>query len=126
MKCAVKWFISFGAGVLVASVCWGWYVMHLQMDLAVGCATTLVREAELGRMMLEYLESPDPSKARRVEFAASNTVVHLSADVESLDRQFPWMRLNSRLSPSTERAESFIRDWQSKAPVHTDARVVEP
>jgi hypothetical protein len=108
--------VTFLAGAVVASVGWGWYVLILQIDMSVAYTSTLVREAELGQMMCSYIDSPDDLKAHRLEFAASNTVVNLPADIDDVDRRFLWMNLSARLSPSIERAEEFMRQRQPGTP----------
>jgi hypothetical protein len=85
------------------------------MDMVVTHAYQRIGEAEIGQRMLTYLDSPDSSQKRSLEFAASNMVARLPADIDYWNREFPYMELNMRLRPSLERAETFMRDRQARA-----------
>jgi hypothetical protein len=104
--------IAFLVGAVVASVGWGWYLLRFQVDMVATHTSALTGEADIGRQILSYLDSPDALKARRLEFAASNMVACLPGDIDYWDREFPYMRLKMRWRPSLEKAETFMRERQ--------------
>ena len=113
---------AFITGAALASLAWGRYVLHLQIDMVAGGTMSQAGMSDFGQQVLSYMDSPDPLKARRVEFAASNLVACFPDKMAAWDKAYPRFDIKRKMKPSVEKAQDFLRQRQGRGATNGAAR----
>ncbi|MSU59100.1 MAG: hypothetical protein EXS35_13200 [Pedosphaera sp.] len=106
--------IAFFAGALVASVAWGVYVVRYHIEFVAGATGSLHAQAGAGEQILKYLDDPQPQKASRLAFMASNMVAGFSVGVEMCEDHYPYLHVKQRWSAESRRLDEFLRERQTR------------
>lgn len=106
--------LSFGAGLVVASVAWGWQLFNLQLDYAAGVGTSLQAQAGAGAQMLRFLDDPQLENAPRLAFAASNMVSGFLVGLDMCEERWPYLHIRDRHTSEYDRIQQFLQTRQAR------------
>jgi len=111
---------AFLVGGVVASVPWGIYALHRQIEFVGNAAATLDGQAHAGEQILGYLDEPEPQKAARLAFMASNMVACFPSGIDMCEEQYPFFHVKRSWSSDYNRYQQFLRErherWRGGEP----------
>jgi hypothetical protein len=115
MGCTMRrYLISFLAGATLASFAWGGYLLWHQFFFDVPMIMFRAQEpAEAGERILEYLDDPQPQRAARVRFMATNLVVGASVAVDDVASRYPYLPVTRFWARRMSRYDNYMHEWRA-------------